>query len=185
MKEVKVTDILGIVNDLIQGGKKIKVFRLPYPPYQEDIVFTDEKVTRRGYICTGSGLTLDISGIATKLKIHTITGWSPIFKYKSNGVYEFLISDDNRFVVLDVDGEDICPGMLLARRSYNCYGSYMVNEGMIAKVENVINENDGKEIRKISIIDREFLEYEFLFKFKTGEEADDRKYNWAVYDLIF
>lgn len=185
MKEVKVTDILGIVNDLIQGGKKIKVFGLPFPPYKEDIVFTDEKVTRRGYICTDSGLTLDISGVATKLKIHTITGWSPIFKYKSNGVYESLISDDNRFVVLDVDGEDICPGMLLARRVYYCYGSYMVNYGMIAKVENVINENDGEEIRKISIIDNEFGETELLFKFKTGEEADNRKYNLAVYDLIF
>ena len=183
MKEVKVTDILGIVNDLIQGGKKIKVFGLPFPPYKEDIVFTDEKVTRGGYICTDSGLTLDISGVATKLKIHTITGWSPIFKYKSNGVYEFLISDDNRFILLEVDGDDICPGMLLAHRSYGCYGSYMGNEGMIAKVENVINENDGKEVRKISIIDNEFVETELLFKFKTGKEAEDR--NWAVYDLIF
>lgn len=183
MKEVKVTDILGIVNDLIKEGKKIKVFGLPFPPYMEDIVFTDEKVTRRGYICTDSDLVLDIYGVATKLKIHTITGWSPIFKYKSNGVYEFLISDDNRFVVLDVDGEDICPGMLLARRSYTCSGLYIVNDGMISKVENVINENDGKEVRKISIIDKEFVETELLFKFKTGEEAEDR--NWAVYDLIF
>lgn len=182
MKEVKVTDILEIVNDLIEKGKKIKVFGLPYPPYQEDIVFTDEKVTRRGYICTDRGLTLDISGVATKLKIHTITGWSPLFKYKKNGIYELLISDDDRFIILDVDGDDICPGMLLAHRSYGCYGSYMVNEGMIAKVENAINENDGKEIRKIAIIDKDFVDTELLFKFKTDEEAEDR--NWAVYDVI-
>lgn len=183
MKEVKVTDILGIVNDLIKEGKKIKVFGLPFPPYKEDIVFTDEKVTRKNYICTDSGLVLDIYGVATKLKIHTITGWSPIFRRKQKGMYEFLISDDNRFVVLDVDGEDICPGMLLVRGSYTCSGLYVFNEGMISKVENVINENDGKEVRKISIIDNDFMEYEFLFKFKTEEESDDR--NWVVYDLIF
>ena len=42
MKEVlTATKVVAKINQLINEGKKIKVFGLPYPPYQEDIVLND------------------------------------------------------------------------------------------------------------------------------------------------
>ena len=43
MKEIlNANQVVARVNQLINNGKKIKVFGLPYPPYKEDIIFTDE-----------------------------------------------------------------------------------------------------------------------------------------------
>lgn len=185
MKEVGYREVVGIINDLILKGKKIRVFGLPYPPYKEDIVFTDTRVVHKHYLKTDTGIALDVLGVATKLKIHTLTGWSPIFeKGNGSGIYKLLLSDDNRFVTLKVDDESICPGMLLARMSYKNGMPVMNNEGVISEIEDLVNENDGSDIRKITIMGDDFYTYPFLFKFKDGEEGDLRKDRWAVYDVI-
>ena len=62
MKEVlNATQVVNRVNQLINEGKKLKVFGLPYPPYQEDLVFTDERINRQGWLCTNSKVTLSAS----------------------------------------------------------------------------------------------------------------------------
>lgn len=48
------TRVVERVNQLLKEGRKMRVFGLPYPPYHEDIVFTDTNVNRQGWLCTNS-----------------------------------------------------------------------------------------------------------------------------------
>ena len=169
MKEVlTATKVVAKINQLINEGKKIKVFGLPYPPDKEDIVFTDEKVNRQGWICTNSKVTLSASACATKIKIHTITGWCTLFKYVENGKWVDTISEDGQYVGMQVT-DDICHGMLLGvSQNENLH-----NLGMILNVEDDL-END---MRAIVIARHDFREKAYYF---PVNEATD----YFVFDRI-
>ena len=142
MKEVlTATKVVAKIIQLINEGKKIKVFGLPYPPYQEDIVFTDEKVNRQGWLCTNSKVTLSASACATKIKIHTITGWCNLFQYVENGKYVDTISEDGQYIDMQVM-DDICPGMLLGVAHADTH----TNIGMILNVE----DDEANNVRAIT-----------------------------------
>lgn len=121
MKEVvKSKDLVRVCNSLIKAGLKIKVFGLAYPPYQEDIVFTDEKVNRTGFICTDSKVALDCHGAASKLKVRTLTGHTRFLTHKERDEYELNILPDNSWVCINpIDQDDISQGMLLVHNNRN------------------------------------------------------------------
>lgn len=172
MKEVlNATKVVARVNQLIQEGKKIKVFGLPYPPYQEDIVFTDEKVNRQDWICTNSKVTLSASACATKIKIHTITGWCTLFKYVENGKWVDTISEDGQYVGMQVT-DDICPGMLLGAFDTD----KLINLGMILDV----TDNEEGTLRTVTSINRDFSEGLYHFPSHTPEENG----KYFVFDRI-
>lgn len=163
MKEVlTATKVVTRINQLINEGKKIKVFGLPYPPYQEDIVFTDEKVNRQGWLCTNSKVTLSAQACATKIKIHTITGWCNLFQYVENGKYVDTISEDGQYIGMQVM-DDICPGMLLG---VNGTQGNLINLGMILNVE----DNDDNSLRAVTIVGHNFLEKTFYFPMKEATD---------------
>lgn len=169
MKELlSATQVVARVNQLVNGGKKLKVFGLPYPPYQEDLVFTDEKVNRQGWLCTNSKVTLSASACATKIKIHTITGWCNLFKYVEKGKYIDTISEDGNYVGMQVV-DDICPGMLLGAPD----GEKSINLGMITDVI----DNEDETIRTVITIDKDFGER--LYYFPVKEPLD-----YFVFDRI-
>lgn len=162
MKEIlNATKVVDKVNQLISEGKKIKVFGLPYPPYQEDIVFTDTKVNRQGWLCTNSKVTLSVAACATKIKIHTITGWSNLFKYMGNGRYVDTISEDGKYIGMFIT-EDICPGMLLGAFDTD----KLINLGMILDV----TDNEEGTLRTVTSINRDFSEGLYHFPSHTPEE---------------
>ena len=169
MKEVlTATKVVAKINQLINEGKKIKVFGLPYPPYQEDIVFTDEKVNRQGWLCTNSKVTLSASACATKIKIHTITGWCNLFQYVENGKYVDTISEDGQYIDMQVMDE-ICPGMLLGVAHADTH----TNIGMILNVE----DDEANNVRAITIAGPDFME-------KTHYLPMNEATNYFVFDKI-
>lgn len=150
MKEVlNATQVVNRVNQLINEGKKLKVFGLPYPPYQEDLVFTDERINRQGWLCTDSKVTLSASACATKIKIHTITGWCNLFQYVENGKYIDTLSEDGNYVGMQVM-DDICPGMLLGESQED----KLINLGMIIDVM----DDEAEAIRTVTVVGTDFLE---------------------------
>lgn len=159
------------VNQLIKEGKKLKVFGLPYPPYNEDIVFTDTNVNRQGWICTNSKVALSVLASATKIKIHTITGWCNLFKYVDNGKWEDTISKDGKYIKLDVM-DDICPGMLLGFFD----GLNLVNIGVIYDVFDYRDELEKLGNRDILVINNEFNTKTYSF---TKDPS-----RFFVYDII-
>lgn len=172
MKELlNATQVVNRVNQLINEGKKLKVFGLPYPPYQEDLVFTDERINRQGWLCTNSKVTLSASACATKIKIHTITGWYNLFKYVENGKYVDTISEDGKYVGMGVT-EDICPGMLLGAFDTD----KLINLGMISDVVN----NEEETLCTVTTINRDFSEGLYHFPSHTPEENG----KYFVFDRI-
>lgn len=169
MKEVlTATKVVTRINQLINEGKKIKVFGLPYPPYQEDIIFTDDRVNRQGWLCTNSKVTLSAQACATKIKIHTITGWCNLFQYVENGKYVDTISEDGQYIGMQVM-DDICPGMLLGVTN----GNTSTNLGMIINVE----DDEENNLRAITIAGPEFTDKTYYFP--VNEPTD-----YFVFDKI-
>lgn len=139
MKELlNATKIVNRVNQLLQDGKKLRVFGLPFPPYYDDLVFTDEKINRTGWLCTSSKIALSVSACATKIKIRTITGWCYLFKYVENGEYIDTMSEDGKYIHMSIT-DDICHGMLLGVKD----DDRVYNIGMIVDIL------DDENIRKI------------------------------------
>lgn len=169
MKEVlTATKVVTRINQLINEGKKIKVFGLPYPPYQEDVIFTDDRVNRQGWLCTNSKVTLSAQACATKIKIHTITGWCNLFQYVENGKYVDTISEDGQYIGMQVM-DDICPGMLLGVIN----GNTSTNLGMIINVE----DDEENNLRAITIAGPEFTDK--IYYFTVNEPTD-----YFVFDRI-
>lgn len=111
------TEVIAKVNELIQAGKKLQVFKLPYPPYHEPLKYSDPKNTRVGTVLTESDVSHYIEEVATKIKIHTITGWTSIFKYEGDGKYSLAFDKEKNWVVLNLLDPEVCEGMILHLRS--------------------------------------------------------------------
>ena len=165
------TQVVKRVNQLLEEGRKMKVFGLPYPPYCEDIVFTDTNVNRQGWICTNSKVVLSVVASATKIKIHTITGWCNLFKYADNGKWEDTISKDGKYIKLDVM-DDICPGMLLGFSD----GTNIANLGIIYDVFDYLDELEKLSNRDIVVINKEFNNKTYSFNREPSQ--------FFVYDRI-
>ena len=162
------TQVVERVNQLLKEGRKMRVFGLPYPPYQEDIVFTDTNVNRQGWLCTNSKVALSVSASATKIKIHTITGWCNLFQSIENGKYIDTISEDGNYVGMQVM-DDICPGMLLGESQED----KLINLGMII---DVVDDEDGA-IRTVTVVGTDFLERNYHSLAKEPS-------NYFVFDKI-
>ena len=162
------TQVVERVNQLLKEGRKMRVFGLPYPPYHEDIVFTDTNVNRQGWLCTNSKVALSVSASATKIKIHTITGWCNLFQYIENGKYIDTISEDGNYVGMQVM-DDICPGMLLGESQED----KLINLGMII---DVVDDEDGA-IRTVTVVGTDFLERNYHSLAKEPS-------NYFVFDKI-
>ena len=162
------TRVVERVNQLLKEGRKMRVFGLPYPPYHEDIVFTDTNVNRQGWLCTNSKVALSVSASATKIKIHTITGWCNLFQYIENGKYIDTISEDGNYVGMQVM-DDICPGMLLGESQED----KLINLGMII---DVVDDEDGA-IRTVTVVGTDFLERNYHSLAKEPS-------NYFVFDKI-
>lgn len=165
------TQVVKRVNQLLEEGRKMKVFGLPYPPYCEDIVFTDTNVNRQGWICTHSKVVLSVVASATKIKIHTITGWCNLFKYVDNGKWEDTISQDGKYIKLDVM-DNICQGMLLGFSD----GVNLVNLGVIDDVFDYMDELEKLSNREIVVINKEFNNKTYSFNREPSQ--------FFVYDRI-
>lgn len=165
------TQVVKRVNQLLEEGRKMKVFGLPYPPYCEDIVFTDTNVNRQGGICTNSKVVLSVVASATKIKIHTITGWCNLFKYVDNGKWEDTISQDGKYIKLDVM-DNICQGMLLGFSD----GVNLVNLGVIDDVFDYMDELEKLSNREIVVINKEFNNKTYSFNREPSQ--------FFVYDRI-
>ena len=165
------TQVVKRVNQLLEEGRKMKVFGLPYPPYCEDIVFADTNVNRQGWICTNSKVALSVVASATKIKIHTITGWCNLFKYVDNGKWEDTISQDGKYIKLDVM-DNICQGMLLGFSD----GVNLVNLGVIDDVFDYMDELEKLSNREIVVINKEFNNKTYSFNREPSQ--------FFVYDRI-
>lgn len=165
------TQVVKRVNQLLEEGRKMKVFGLPYPPYCEDIVFTDTNVNRQGWIYTNSKVALSVVASATKIKIHTITGWCNLFKYVDNGKWEDTISQDGKYIKLDVM-DNICQGMLLGFSD----GVNLVNLGVIDDVFDYMDELEKLSNREIVVINKEFNNKTYSFNREPSQ--------FFVYDRI-
>lgn len=188
MKElVKSFNLVSTINGLIENGMIIKVYGLLYPPHQENIVYTNEKVNRRGFICTESGLTLDSVAIATKLKTHTVTGWSKIFNYMGNGEYELNVVNGSWIELKLVDNlTQICPGMILTQVKDS--GIEII--GFITEIEPISLvgsdqiESIKSEVFKLKVCKENLIDpKEYIFD--TSEEDFSEKFkDFRVYDKI-
>lgn len=165
------TQVVERVNQLLKEGRKMRVFGLPYPPYHEDIVFTDTNVNRQGWLCTNSKVALSVSASATKIKIHTITGWCNLFRYVDNGKWEDTISKDGKYIKLDIM-DNICQGMLLGFS----YGTNIANLGIIDDVFDYLDELEKLSNRDIVVINKEFNTKTYSF---TKDPS-----NFFIYDRI-
>lgn len=165
------TQVVKRVNQLLEEGRKMKVFGLPYPPYCEDIVFNATNVNRQGWICTNSKVALSVVASATKIKIHTITGWCNLFKYVDNGKWEDTISQDGKYIKLDVM-DNICQGMLLGFSD----GVNLVNLGVIDDVFDYMDELEKLSNREIVVINKEFNNKTYSFNREPSQ--------FFVYDRI-
>ena len=165
------TQVVERVNQLLKEGRKMRVFGLPYPPYHEDIVFTDTNVNRQGWLWTNSKVALSVSASATKIKIHTITGLSNLFRYVDNGKWEDTISKDGKYIKLDIM-DNIGPGMLLGFSD----GTNSANLGIIDDVFDYLDELEKLSNRDIVVINKEFNTKTYSF---TKDPS-----NFFIYDRI-
>lgn len=101
------------INQLLGENKKLMMFGLSYPPYKERVVYTDTRINRRDHILLDSGVSVPVQR-ASSIKIHTLTGWVPLFKYTENGTWIDTLIDD-KWVDIDIveHTREVCPGMLL------------------------------------------------------------------------
>lgn len=111
-----IRELIPLVNRLIVKGLVIKVFGLPYEPFSETLAITDVRITRQNFFQTTSNIVLDGVVSVSKMKIRTLTGYSPLFHRivdKEGKVrYECLYEESNvsRIIIRDMD--DACQGMI-------------------------------------------------------------------------
>lgn len=111
-----VRELIPLVNSLIKKGLVIKVFGLPYEPFSETLAVTDIRITRQNFFQTASNIVLDGVVSVSKMKIRTLTGYSPLFYRlvdKEGKVrYECLYEESNLSRVMIRDMDNACQGMI-------------------------------------------------------------------------
>lgn len=111
-----IRELIPLVNSLIKKGLVIKVFGLPYEPFSETLAVTDIRITRQNFFQTASNIVLDGVVSVSKMKIRTLTGYSPLFHRlvdKEGKVkYECLYKESNLSRVMIRDLNDACQGMI-------------------------------------------------------------------------
>lgn len=139
-----VRELIPLVNSLIKKGLVIKVFRLPYEPFSETLAVTDIRVTRQNFFQTASNIVLDGVVSVSKMKIRTLTGYSPLFHRlvdKEGKVrYECLYRESNLSRVIIRDLNDACQGMIFRSAEAT---------GLIVDLRD--SEGDKKEIDVLDI----------------------------------
>lgn len=140
-----IKELIPLVNRLIEKGLIIKVFGLPYEPFSETLAVTDEKVTRQNFFQTASNIVLDGVVSVSKMKIRTLTGYSPLFYRlvdKEGKVrYECLYRESNLSRVMIRDMDDACQGMIFRSAGAT---------GLIVDIRD--SEGDKKEIDVLDIL---------------------------------
>lgn len=139
-----VRELIPLVNHLIEKGLVIKVFGLPYEPFSETLAVTDIRVTRQNFFQTASNIVLDGVVSVSKMKIRTLTGYSPLFYRlvdKEDKVrYECLYEESNLSRVIIRDMNDACQGMIFRSAEAT---------GLIVDLRD--SEGDKKEIDVLDI----------------------------------
>ena len=111
-----IRELIPLVNRLIEKGLVIKVFGLPYEPFSETLAVTDIRVTRQNFFQTASNVVLDGVVSVSKMKIRTLTGYSPLFHRlvdKEGKVrYECLYNESTLSRIMIRDLDDACQGMI-------------------------------------------------------------------------
>lgn len=139
-----IRELIPLVNHLIEKGLVIKVFGLPYEPFAETLAVTDIRVTRQNFFQTASNIVLDGVVSVSKMKIRTLTGYSPLFYRlvdKEGKVrYECLYRESNLSRVMIRDMDNACQGMIFRSAEAT---------GLIVDLRD--SEGDKKEIDVLDI----------------------------------
>lgn len=139
-----IRELIPLVNSLIKKGLVIKVFGLPYEPFSETLAVTDVRITRQNFFQTASNIVLDGVVSVSKMKIRTLTGYSPLFHRlvdKEGKVrYECLYEESNLSRVMTRDMNDACQGMIFRSAEAT---------GLIVDLRD--SEGDKKEIDVLDI----------------------------------
>lgn len=139
-----IRELIPLVNRLIVKGLVIKVFGLPYEPFSETLAITDIRVTRQNFFQTASNIVLDGVVSVSKMKIRTLTGYSPLFHRlvdKEGKVrYECLYRESNLSRVMIRDMDNACQGMIFRSAEAT---------GLIVDLRD--SEGDKKEIDVLDI----------------------------------
>lgn len=140
-----IRELIPLVNNLIKKGLVIKVFGLPYEPFSETLAVTDERVTRQNFFQTASNIVLDGVVSVSKMKIRTLTGYSPLFHRlvdKEGKVrYECLYKESNLSRIMIRDLDNACQGMIFRSAEAT---------GLIVDLRD--SEGDKKEIDVLDIL---------------------------------
>lgn len=139
-----IRELIPLVNSLIKKGFVIKVFGLPYEPFSETLAVTDIRVTRQNFFQTASNIVLDGVVSVSKMKIRTLTGYSPLFyrlvDKEGKVKYECLYEESNLSRVMIRDLNDACQGMIFRSAEAT---------GLIVDLRD--SEGDKKEIDVLDI----------------------------------
>lgn len=139
-----IRELIPLVNRLIEKGLVIKVFGLPYEPFSETLAVTDIRITRQNFFQTASNIVLDGVVSVSKMRIRTLTGYSPLFYRlvdKEGKVrYECLYRESNLSRVMIRDLNDACQGMIFRSAEAT---------GLIVDLRD--SEGDKKEIDVLDI----------------------------------
>lgn len=139
-----VKELIPLVNRLIRKGLVIKVFGLPYEPFSETLAVTDVRITRQNFFQTTSNIVLDGVVSVSKMKIRTLTGYSPLFYRlvdKEGKVrYECLYRESNLSRIMIRDLDNVCQGMIFRSAE---------TTGLIVDLRD--SEGDKKEIDVLDI----------------------------------
>lgn len=139
-----VRELIPLVNSLIKKGLVIKVFGLPYEPFSETLAVTDIRVTRQNFFQTASNIVLDGVVSVSKMKIRTLTGYSPLFyrlvDKEGKVKYECLYRESNLSRVMIRDMDNACQGMIFRSAEAT---------GLIVDLRD--SEGDKKEIDVLDI----------------------------------
>lgn len=140
-----IRELIPLVNHLIEKGLVIKVFGLPYEPFSETLAVTDIRVTRQNFFQTASNIVLDGVVSVSKMKIRTLTGYSPLFHRlvdKEGKVrYECLYHESNLSRIMIRDLDNACQGMIFRSAEAT---------GLIVDIRD--SEGDKKEIDVLDIL---------------------------------
>lgn len=139
-----IRELIPLVNSLIKKGLVIKVFGLPYEPFSETLAVTDIRVTRQNFFQTASNIVLDGVVSVSKMKMRTLTGYSPLFyrlvDKEGKVKYECLYRESNLSRVMIRDLNDACQGMIFRSAEVT---------GLIVDLRD--SEGDKKEIDVLDI----------------------------------
>jgi hypothetical protein len=139
-----IRELIPLVNRLIVKGLVIKVFGLPYEPFSETLAITDVRIIRQNFFQTTSNIVLDGVVSVSKMKMRTLTGYSPLFNRlvdKEGKVkYECLYRESNLSRVMIRDLDNACQGMIFRSAKAT---------GLIVDLRN--SEDNKKEIDVLDI----------------------------------